>query len=653
MYDLARFSLHDIIECGTALRRLSLEAQRMEEVAARIVAYLYTSLGDKRTGQKACALVRFFKTCPYSELDDDCRRYAEDVLGRAPASSTMKCFTLMGTAGDRPEWNTKENSRQYKSIPLASAQFIAQFPMFSQLLKQFGVAFPAQPIGNSNLLIDSEATTYNVFYVPEAVGSPFVPVQQEFVMRFGIRSVLGFGGILPSQELFAVILFSKVYIPKETADLFRTLALSVKLAVLPFDGPNVPLAHTQPPAPNPTVVADGLPDAKFLHYQSYVETLEQLLKVHEQAVLADIIDRKRAEEALRETKERFRGAFDYAAIGMALVATDGRFLQVNQSLCTIVGYSEEELLATTFQAITHPDDLQADLAQVHRILAGEIQTYQMEKRYFHKRGHIVWVLLSVSLVRNFDGRPLYFVSQIQHITERKRAEEQLQSTLDRLRTLSRRLEVIREEERTRIARELHDELGVGLTCLKIDLSRLNTAMEKLMTSAGRHKVDAKIRSMVEHIDTTIRSVQRIVTELRPAVLDDLGLVAAIEWQTQDFQRRTGIACACTVGQEDIHVDSERATAVFRICQEALTNVARHARASSVSIRLEERNGQIVLDVRDNGQGIPEDKLSDPQSLGLLGMRERAGLFGGQVTVSGQPGEGTTITLHLPSPRSIS
>ncbi len=653
MYDLARFSLHDITDCGTALRRLSLEAHGIEEVAARIVEYLYTNLGGKLTGQKGCALVRFFKTCPYCELDEDCRRYAEHALGRVLTAPTMKCFTLIGTAGDRPEWNAKESSRQYRAIPLASAQFIRQFPMFSQLLKQFGVTFPLQPRGDSDFLIDSEATTYNVFYVPEAVGSPFVPVQQEFVIPFGIRSVLGFGGLLPSQDLFAVILFSKVHIPKETADLFRTLALSVKLALLPFDGSNVPPAHAQPTARSALGPAPPQDDMRLLRYQSQIETLEQLLKVHEQTVIADIIERQRAEEALRDSEERFRGAFDYATIGMALVATDGRFLQVNQSLCKIVGYSEEELLATTFQAITHPDDLQADLAQVHRVLMGEIQTYQMEKRYFHKHGHIVWVLLSVSLVRNPHGRPLYFVSQIQDITERKRAEEQLQSTLDRLRTLSRRLEVIREEERTRIARELHDELGVGLTCLKIDLSRLNTSMDKAMTSAARHKVDAKIRSMVEHIDMTIQSVQRIVTELRPAVLDDLGLVAAIEWQTQDFQRRTGIACACTVGQEDIRVDSERATAVFRICQEALTNVARHARASSVSVRLEERNGQIVLDVRDNGQGIPEYKLSDPQSLGLLGMRERAGLFGGQVTVSGQPGEGTTITLHLPSPRSTS
>jgi signal transduction histidine kinase len=159
--------------------------------------------------------------------------------------------------------------------------------------------------------------------------------------------------------------------------------------------------------------------------------------------------------------------------------------------------------------------------------------------------------------------------------------------------------------------------------------------------------------MGEFIDTTIGGVQRIVSELRPAILDDLGLVAAIEWQAQDFQRRTGIACTLHVNAEHFDIDSERATVVFRICQEALTNVTRHANATTVVIRLEERPEAITLEVTDNGRGIPQEKLVDPQSLGLLGMRERAELFGGFVTIAGRPDAGTAVTLHLrcsqPSP----
>jgi PAS domain S-box-containing protein len=153
---------------------------------------------------------------------------------------------------------------------------------------------------------------------------------------------------------------------------------------------------------------------------------QSALLIHEREILTrEIIERQRVHAALRESEERFREAFDHAAIGMALVAPDGRWLRVNQSLCAIVGYSEPELLATTFQAITHPDDLDADLHQVHQMLAGAIHSYHMEKRYFHKSGRVVWAMLSVSLVRDAHAQPLYFISQIQDITQRKRAETEL------------------------------------------------------------------------------------------------------------------------------------------------------------------------------------------------------------------------------------
>jgi signal transduction histidine kinase len=236
---------------------------------------------------------------------------------------------------------------------------------------------------------------------------------------------------------------------------------------------------------------------------------------------------------------------------------------------------------------------------------------------------------------------------LRYAAERKRTEERLRSSFNLLRTLSRRLEVIREEERARIARELHDELGVGLTCLKIDLSRISAMMSDAAGSHDWAKVDAKIRLMIEDVDVTIRSVQRIVTELRPAMLDDLGLVAAIEWQAQDFQRRSGIVCRCMAGEEDIQVDRERATVVFRICQEALTNVVRHAHATEVLIRFEEQTDSLLLEVQDNGRGISKEKVIAADSLGLLGMRERAALFGGQIDIIGRPGEGTRVILRLP------
>ena len=183
---------------------------------------------------------------------------------------------------------------------------------------------------------------------------------------------------------------------------------------------------------------------------------------------------------------------------------------------------------------------------------------------------------------------------MENITERKLAQERLRATLEQVRTLSGRLATVQEAERTRIARELHDELGVGLTCLKIDLSRLHTMVSEGAGAGARKKAGDKIRSMVEQIDTTIASVQQLVTELRPTVLDDLGLVAAIEWQCQDFQKRTGIPCTCVTSADDIAMEPERATAIFRICQEALTNTARHAQATAYDqVRIAKRLPALV------------------------------------------------------------
>ncbi len=206
---------------------------------------------------------------------------------------------------------------------------------------------------------------------------------------------------------------------------------------------------------------------------------------------------------------------------------------------------------------------------------------------------------------------------------------------------------MQEEERAHIARELHDELGVRLTCLKIDLSRVMSLVGTRVRADLRAKLNDRVRSMVGQVDSTIASLQQLVTKLRPALLDDLGLVAAIEWQSQDFQKRTGISCTCVTNADDIAMAPERATAVFRICQEALTNTARHAQATAVTITVTSQPDLLQLVVADNGVGVPDTKASDRRSLGLLGMQERAAQWGGTVTIEGDLEKGTTVTLCLP------
>jgi PAS domain S-box-containing protein len=362
----------------------------------------------------------------------------------------------------------------------------------------------------------------------------------------------------------------------------------------------------------------------------------------------DITQQQQAEEAIRQAEERYRSIFENAVEGIFRTTIDGKYQVVNPALARLNGFDspQEMMLAVTDiarQIYVEPGRRDEFIRRMHQ----EEEVIGFESQIRRKDGSVIWVSENVRAVRDRSGAIVGYEGTVENISQQKEAEEQLQQSLDRLRTLSGRLEVVREEERARIAREVHDELGVSLTCLKIDLSRVNAIVGEGEGAKVRRKVSEKIRTMIEEIDRTIIAVQRIVSELRPAVLDDLGLVAAIEWQSQEFQRVTGIACTCTATAEDIEVDPERATAVFRICQEALTNVARHAHASAVRVSLQERAGSLLLSVSDNGRGIPVHKIVDPQSFGLIGMRERAALLGGEVTITGSPEKGTTITMRLP------
>ncbi|MGB7290674.1 MAG: sensor histidine kinase [Thermodesulfobacteriota bacterium] len=237
------------------------------------------------------------------------------------------------------------------------------------------------------------------------------------------------------------------------------------------------------------------------------------------------------------------------------------------------------------------------------------------------------------------------------VTERKRAEEALRKSHEQLRALAAHLESTREEEGKRIAREVHDNLAQSLTVLNMNLFELESQISELGDKPRRDLLLNRIRSMSNLIDTTVHAVREIATELRPRMLDDLGVEPAIEWKARDFQERTGIQCEFI--SENINLDQERSTAIFRIFQETLTNVARHAKATRVNIKLKEDTDKIILEVEDNGRGITEKEIYNPRSLGLLGMRERALLFGGEINMTGRQGIGTTVTVCIPIKRQES
>ncbi len=254
-----------------------------------------------------------------------------------------------------------------------------------------------------------------------------------------------------------------------------------------------------------------------------------------------------------------------------------------------------------------------------------------------------WITSAIYPTRGWtrDGRRIFF-HMVTDITERKQAEERLRTSREQLRSLSAHLESLREEERKNIAREIHDELGQMLTALKIDLSWLTNRLPK-----EQELLLEKTKSMYQLVDTAIQTVKRVSAELRPGALDDLGLAAAIEWQAGEFEKLTKIKCEFSSNPEDIVLDQDRSTAIFRIFQETLTNVVRHADATKVKANLKEEAGRIILRIRDNGKGIEKKQISDPKAFGLIGMRERAHFWGGELKITGTPGKETTVVVSIP------
>jgi signal transduction histidine kinase len=228
------------------------------------------------------------------------------------------------------------------------------------------------------------------------------------------------------------------------------------------------------------------------------------------------------------------------------------------------------------------------------------------------------------------------------LAERELSEQRLRASEENLRALATHLQSVREEERIHIAREIHDELGQALTGLKLDINTL------ARTHAAAEGISTITDGLGQQIDRIINSVRRIASGLRPEVLDEMGLAAAVEWQAREFQRRTGIRCLVDISRGFNDPDKARSTALFRMFQELLTNVARHANATRVAVALGEEEDALTLKVEDNGRGIQEQHTRSPKSLGMLGLRERALAFGGSIDVNGQEGKGTRVSVRIPN-----
>jgi PAS domain S-box-containing protein len=370
------------------------------------------------------------------------------------------------------------------------------------------------------------------------------------------------------------------------------------------------------------------------------ERLHQSVAEKTANLTAELAERKRVEEELRKSEGQFRAIFDNTSDGMFLVDLKTRkFFMCNATCATMLGYTQEQFLNRGITDIHPEEDLPFIYEQIGEFSRGE-HGVRSDIRFKRKDGSIFVADLSPAILAIAEKE--YLVVSFRDITERKRVEEKLRKSYEQLHQFAVHLQSAREEERSEIAREIHDELGQALTGLKFDISWIGKKLPK-----GTEELQDKTRSIAGVIDGTIQMVRRISSELRPGVLDRLGLVAAIEWQVQEFHNRTGINCTLSPTFEGLNVDGDRSLAIFRILQEALTNVARHANATAVDISLSLDSRNLMLEVRDNGEGISESAVLDPKSLGLLGMKERALAFGGRVNVVGNPGSGTRVILAIP------
>jgi PAS domain S-box-containing protein len=352
-------------------------------------------------------------------------------------------------------------------------------------------------------------------------------------------------------------------------------------------------------------------------------------------MLSDITERQRMNALLETAAAEWRTTFDAINDAVCLLDQHGKIIRCNNAMLQVMGKPFSQITNHHCWEVIHGVSEAPHSCPI--VLVGK--THHRENEVMFKDSR--WFNISMDPLLDENGNFIGGVHIMSDITDRMRIQNELQDSREQLRNLTVYLQSVREQERTNIAREIHDELAQALTALKMDVSWLD---HRLPIDA--QSLSEKTKSMSKLIDSTIQTVKRISAELRPGILDDLGLVAAIEWQAEEFQNRTGISCNFTVDPQDLTIDQDRSTAIFRIFQETLTNVARHARATRVAVSLKERAGKLTLRVKDNGIGITEEQISDSRSFGFIGMRERVIPWNGKISFKGIPDKGTTVIVRV-------
>lgn len=367
-------------------------------------------------------------------------------------------------------------------------------------------------------------------------------------------------------------------------------------------------------------------------------------------VAEDITERRQAEDALRQSEERFRGIFEHAAEGIAITDFKGQFQRCNPAFCAIVGYSAEELSAMRFSVLIHPEDSSHNMALIRQLMSGSIPFFEVTNRYVTKSGEPAWVSKHVSILRNDKGEPTYLMGIVTDVTVRRQAEEALQRSQEALREYQEQLQDLtakllgsQERERQRIARELHDDVSQRLAALVLDVSSL----ERQSPPASASMVRA-LESIRTQLDQLADDVHGLAYRLHPSLLNHAGLRPAIADHLHEVTRRTGIPVVFTARQVPDALPQEHATCLFRVMQESVQNVVKHACATEVTVRLSGSPEGVGLSVSDNGRGFdPEDEVVQEKGLGLASMQERLRLVNGFLRIHSMPGQGAKVCAWIP------
>ncbi|NWF89542.1 MAG: PAS domain-containing sensor histidine kinase [Ignavibacteriaceae bacterium] len=360
-------------------------------------------------------------------------------------------------------------------------------------------------------------------------------------------------------------------------------------------------------------------------------------------ILRDITSKKRCELQLLKSEDQYRSIFNQTNDAICICYLNygnslSNFIEINETACRVLEYTKEELIEQNPYSVIF-NKYEGEFVKIIDIILSEGHAI-FDAVQLTKSGKYIPAEVNSHLIIYNDKPAVLFV--LRDVTQREEAERKIRESGERLRNLALHLQNIREEERTLIAREIHDELGQMLTFLKIQITLIGKKLNE-----NQHLLKEKVDSSLKMIDDSINSIQRIAEKLRPNVLDELGIEAAIDWQAKEFSEHTGIICTCECSVGEFSLDKEKSTALFRIFQEALTNVARHANANKVLVNLNTYKNQLILEIKDNGKGITQNQVNNPKSLGILGMKERAMLLGGTVNIKSSMNSGTTVRVELP------